>query len=91
MGGRISTILMYIKFGDDAMSSLDFSFIGGGVYLNLNNTYPVPEREEQPRFLMSSSFLSYFLKILKYNEEIDLYEIIGLYHITLVFINSKSR
>ena len=30
MGGRIDTILMCVKFGDDPISSLDFSFIGGG-------------------------------------------------------------
>ena len=29
MGGRIDTILMCVKFGDDRISSLDFSFIGG--------------------------------------------------------------
>ena len=32
MGGRIDTILMCVKFGDDQISSLDFSFIGRGVY-----------------------------------------------------------
>ena len=34
MGGRIDTILMCVKFGDDPISSLDFSFIGG-VPLNI--------------------------------------------------------
>ena len=34
MGGRIETILMCVKFGDDPISSLDFSFIGGGCTLN---------------------------------------------------------
>ena len=35
MGGRIDTISMWIKFGDDPISSLDFSFTGrGGVPLN---------------------------------------------------------
>ena len=34
MGGRIDTIFMWIKFGDDPISSLDFSFTGGGVPLN---------------------------------------------------------
>ena len=29
MGGRIDTILMWVKFGDDPIGSLDFSFIGG--------------------------------------------------------------
>ena len=29
MGGRIDTILMWIKFGHDPISSLDFSFYGG--------------------------------------------------------------
>ena len=29
MRGRIDTILTYVKFGDDPVSSLDFSFIGG--------------------------------------------------------------
>ena len=29
MGGRIDTILMWIKFGHDPISSLDFSFTGG--------------------------------------------------------------
>ena len=29
MGGHIDTILMWVKFGDDPISSLDFSFIGG--------------------------------------------------------------
>ena len=29
MGGRIGTILMCVQFGDDLISSLDFSFIGG--------------------------------------------------------------
>ena len=29
MGGRIDIILMCVKFGDDPISSLDFSFIGG--------------------------------------------------------------
>ena len=29
MGGRIDIILMWVKFGDDPISSLDFSFIGG--------------------------------------------------------------
>ena len=29
MGGRIDTILMCVKYGDDPISSLDFSFIGG--------------------------------------------------------------
>ena len=29
MGGRIDTIFMRIKFGDDPISSLDFSFTGG--------------------------------------------------------------
>ena len=33
MGGRIDIILMCVKFGDDPISSLDFSFIGGGVPL----------------------------------------------------------
>ena len=33
MGGRIDTILMSVKFGDDPISSLDFSFTGGGVPL----------------------------------------------------------
>ena len=30
MGGRIDIILMCVKFGDDPISSLDFSFIGEG-------------------------------------------------------------
>ena len=34
MGGRIDTILICVKFGDDKISSLDLSFIGGGVPLN---------------------------------------------------------
>ena len=29
MGGRIDTIFMWVKFGDDPISSLDFSFTGG--------------------------------------------------------------
>ena len=29
MGGCIDTIMMCVKFGDDPISSLDFSFIGG--------------------------------------------------------------
>ena len=29
MGGHIDIILMCVKFGDDQISSLDFSFIGG--------------------------------------------------------------
>ena len=29
MGGCIDTILLCIRFGDDPLSSLDFSFIGG--------------------------------------------------------------
>ena len=29
MGGRMGTIFMFVKFGDDRISSLDFSFIGG--------------------------------------------------------------
>ena len=29
MGGRVDTILMYVKFGDDPVSSLDFSFTVG--------------------------------------------------------------
>ena len=33
MGGRIDPILMCVKFGDDLISSLDFSFIGVGVPL----------------------------------------------------------
>ena len=33
MGGRIDTILMSVKFGDDPISSLDFSFTGVGVPL----------------------------------------------------------
>ena len=33
MGGRIDTILMSVKFGDDPDSSLDLSLIGGGVPL----------------------------------------------------------
>ena len=33
MGGRIDTILMSVKFGADPISSLDFSFTGGGVPL----------------------------------------------------------
>ena len=33
MGGRIDTILMCVKFGNDPVSSLDFSFIGGGCTL----------------------------------------------------------
>ena len=33
MGGRIDTIFMWVKFGDDPISSLDFSFTGGGVPL----------------------------------------------------------
>ena len=39
MGGRIDTILMCVKFGDDPMSSLDFSLIGG-VPLILNKRSP---------------------------------------------------
>ena len=37
MVDRIDTILMWVKFGDYPISSLDFSFIGG-VYLNINAT-----------------------------------------------------
>merc|ERR1712243_442298 len=33
MGGLIDTIFMWVKFGDDPISSLDFSFTGGGVPL----------------------------------------------------------
>ena len=33
MGGRIDIIFMWVKFGDDPISSLDFSFTGGGVPL----------------------------------------------------------
>ena len=29
MGGRIDTILMSVNFGDDPISTLDFSFTGG--------------------------------------------------------------
>ena len=29
MGGRINTILMSVKFGDDLIGSLDFNFTGG--------------------------------------------------------------
>ena len=29
MGGRIDTISMWVKFGDDPISSLDFNFTGG--------------------------------------------------------------
>ena len=29
MGGHIDTIVMWIKFGDDPISSLDFSLTGG--------------------------------------------------------------
>ena len=29
MGGRIKIILMCVKFNDDPISDLDFSFIGG--------------------------------------------------------------
>ena len=33
MGGRIDTIVMSVKFGEDLISSLDFSFTGGrGLY-----------------------------------------------------------
>ena len=39
MGGRIDTIFMWIKFGDDPISSLDFSFTGGGVPLNALKDY----------------------------------------------------
>ena len=50
MGSRIDTILMCVKFGDDQISSLDFSFIGGGVPLMvwsvegrcINTGHPVP-------------------------------------------------
>ena len=35
MRGRIDTILMCVKFGDDPISSLDFSFIGG-VHLRID-------------------------------------------------------
>ena len=35
MGDPIDTILMWVKFGDDSISSLDLSFMGvGGVPLN---------------------------------------------------------
>ena len=34
MGVCIDTILMWVKFGNDLMSSWDFSFIGG-VHLNI--------------------------------------------------------
>ena len=33
MGGRTDTILTSVKFGDDLINSLDFSFTGGGVPL----------------------------------------------------------
>ena len=33
MGGRIDTIFMWVKFGDDPISSLDFSFTGEGCTL----------------------------------------------------------
>ena len=33
MEGRIDIIFMCVKFGDDPISSLDFSFIGGDVPL----------------------------------------------------------
>ena len=39
MGGRIDTILMCVKFGDDRISSLDFSFIGGGVPLRTKKVF----------------------------------------------------
>ena len=38
MVSRIDIILMYVKFGDDPIGSLDFSFIGGGT-LKSNFTY----------------------------------------------------
>ena len=41
MVGRIDTFLMCVKFGDDPICTLDFSFIGGSVPLN----YPVKTRE----------------------------------------------
>ena len=34
MEGCIHTLLMCVKFGGDSISTLDFSFIGGGVPLN---------------------------------------------------------
>ena len=43
MGGRIDTILMCATFGDDSISSLDFSFIGG-VPLSSKNNYVDPMR-----------------------------------------------
>ena len=49
MGGRIDTILMCVRFGDDRISSLDFSFIGGGVPLNsfYFNEFPLAEKSRR--------------------------------------------
>ena len=39
MAGCIRSILMCVKFGDDSISSLDFSFIGEGVPSITARTY----------------------------------------------------
>ena len=36
MGGGIETIFMWVKFGDDPISSLDLSIIGGVPFKILN-------------------------------------------------------
>ena len=52
MGGCIDTILMLVKFGDDPISSLDFSFIGGGGVPVSELSFVMPQEESSilPRF-----------------------------------------
>ena len=57
MGGRIDTILMCVKFVDDPIRNLDFSFIGGVPLINF-----VASSKEQGEAKLFKGKPSVFLK-----------------------------